>query len=130
VIILTLRTDQAESKIALYNDFVLVHELNWQAHRTLADTIHIKIKSLLDESGKTLNDIHGLVCFRGPGSFTGLRIGLSLANALTQSLNLAIVGTDGALWQEKGIQRLIAGQDDKMVLPHYGSKVKITKPKK
>lgn len=130
MIILTLRTDKPVAEIALFDDSTKLAEINWQAHRTLADTIHLKIKDLLDNLSLELNNLQGLVAYKGPGSFTGLRIGLTVANTLSQSLQLPIVSTSGSSWQKEGIKRLQNGLNDKITLPEYGAGAKTTKPKK
>jgi tRNA threonylcarbamoyladenosine biosynthesis protein TsaB len=130
VIILSIRTDKPESEIAIFDDHKKIDKIIWQAHRSLADTIHIKIKELLDASGKGWGDIQGLVCFKGPGSFTGLRIGLTVANTIAYSNNAQIVSCNGEDWQEQGVIRLLKGENEKIALPFYGREAKITKPKK
>lgn len=128
--ILTIRTDKTLSEIALYKDKKKLHEVKWEAYRTLADTIHLQIKNILEENKKDWQDIQGLVFFKGPGSFTGLRIGISVANALSHSLNCPIVSQTGNKWQVFGIKRLLDGENEIVALPEYGAEAKITKPKK
>ena len=130
MIILTIRTDKPESEIGLYeNGQQLAYEV-WPAHRQLAETLHLKIEALLTSQDKTWTDIEGIVCFQGPGSFTGLRIGLTVANALSYSYQLPIVAEQNPQWIERGIERLIAGETDELALPFYGADAHITLPKR
>ncbi len=130
MIILTLRTDKIESELGLYNGETQLGYDVWEAHRQLAETIHLKINELLSVYEKELNDIEGIVCYKGPGSFTGLRIGLSVANALAYSLQVPIVGIEGEdHWLERGLTDIKSGKNDEAVLPAYGSPVHITQPK-
>ncbi len=135
MIILTLRTDKPESELGLFEDKKeLVYE-TWQAHRQLAETIHIKIQELFarvarDRISCSLKDVEGVVVYKGPGSFTGLRIGISVANALADGLSVPTVGVGGENWREAGINKLLAGIDDKQVLPDYGGEAFTTPPKK
>lgn len=127
---LTIRTDKPESEIGLFDDGKkLVYE-KWQAHRQLAETIHEKITDVLRVHLNDWSEIQGIVVYKGPGSFTGLRIGLSVANALANSYDLPIVGTTGEDWVQEGISSLLAGQGAKVALPDYGAPVHITVPKK
>ncbi len=129
MIILTLRTDKPESEIGLYDDRAQLAYEVWPAHRQLAETLHIKINTMLDAVDKSLHDINGIVVFQGPGSFTGLRIGLATANALAYGIGCPIVATQ-ADWIRSGIKRLLAGENDTVALPEYGAAVHITQQKK
>lgn len=127
--ILTLRTDKPEAEIGLYKDNQQLVYRTWQAHRQLAETIHQEIKQLLELQQLNWTDVEAIVVFKGPGSFTGLRIGLSVANALAYGLGVPLVATTDD-WIESGIKRLTAGESDKVAVPEYGSPVHITKQKK
>ena len=128
--ILTLRTDNPEAEIGLYKDHEQISYQTWQAHRQLAETIHIKIMEVLATQELTLKDLDGLVIYQGPGSFTGLRIGITVANALANSLAIPICGTMSEEWLVTGLRRILAGQSDQLVLPEYGALPHITAPKK
>lgn len=130
MIILTLRTDKPQAELALYDDHTQVAGHSWEAHRQLGETLHVEIKQILDGQAKDWSDIQGIVCYQGPGSFTGLRIGLSVANALAASLPAVIVGTAGDDWIADGLKLVLAGKNNKVVLPEYGAPVHITQPKK
>ncbi len=130
MLILTLRTDKPEAELGLLDDEKKVAYETWQAHYDLSKTIHSKIEELLRQVGKSWPDVQGIVAFQGPGSFTGLRIGLTVANALAYGLNIPIVGSQGDDWKEKGISRLKSSETDQNVLPLYGAPVHITAPKK
>src|SRR5882757_3482483 len=109
MLIITLRTDKPEAELGLYdNTEQLIYE-TWPAHRELAETLHTKIDELLKGRQKELHDIEGIVIFKGPGSFTGLRIGLTVANALAYSLDVPIVATEEPNWLEHGLERLQNG---------------------
>jgi len=129
MLVLVIRTDKPESEIGLFEDDAQLAYESWQAHRLLAETIHLKIDALLKNSSKQFGDLNGIVAYQGPGSFTGLRIGLSVANALAYGLGTPIVAAQGDDWVKAGIKRLQEGANDTVALPHYGAPVHITKPK-
>jgi len=130
MIILAIRTDKPEAEIGLYDGQKQVAYETWQAHRQLAETIHARIELLLKKQHIEWAGLGGIVCFRGPGSFTGLRIGLTVGNTLAYSLGLPIVATQGDNWQKAGANRLLAGESDKQVTPFYGADAHITPQKK
>ena len=130
MLILTIRTDKPEAEVGLFEDSKKLANVTWPAHRQLAETIHTQIAKILQSRGKSWNDIEGLVCYKGPGSFTGLRIGLTVANTLAYGLHVPVVGTTGKDWIKQGIARVIKSDNEETVLPEYGSPVHITSPRK
>lgn len=128
--ILALRTDKPMSEIYLCDSTKVVATYEWEAHRQLADTIHTKMLELLTQNSLHWADISGLVVYRGPGSFTGLRIGITVANTLAYALPAPIVGEKDGQWLQNGLVRLQNNENDKIVLPEYGGEANITAPKK
>src|ERR1035437_6876639 len=121
MIVLTLRADRPEAELGLYDDQKQLAYTKWQAHLELSNTVHKEIKKILTKSSISLDDLEGIVCYSGPGSFTGLRIGLSVANTLAYAQDIPIVAKTGQDWIEAGIKDLLAGKNDKIALPKYGS---------
>jgi tRNA threonylcarbamoyladenosine biosynthesis protein TsaB len=129
--ILTIRTDKPDAEIGLYNDHTQVAYQVWHAHRELSVTLLQKIDELLTAQQMSLAQLEGIVAYAGPGSFTGLRIGLTVANTLAYGLQLPIVGIVGEdEWIAQGIQRLLAGEHATIALPEYGAPVHITQQRK
>lgn len=123
--VLAIRTDKPESELYLNEKSIA-----WQAHRELSDTILLKIKELLDNQGLNYSDLNAIVVFEGPGSFTGLRIGITVANTLSYSLGIPVVGAQGEEWQTTGQARLENSDNDVIVKPFYGREARITTPRK
>ena len=127
--ILLLDTSTAVCKVAI-SEGGGFYEAEWQADRELAHGILTFLESELAGRGKTFDDLRGIGVFRGPGSFTGLRIGLTVLNTLADALHIPIVGETGDGWQERALVRLESGENDRIVLPLYGSDARITSPRK
>ncbi len=102
----------------------------WQADRTLAKGLLGYIHKNLQAHDKTWADLSAIGTFEGPGSFTGLRIGLTVLNTIADSENIPIVGGRGSQWQAVVVEKLNSGHNDKIVLPFYGSEAHITQPRK
>lgn len=131
MLILTLRTDKPITEIGLYIDKERLEYQPYHADRQLAETIHSQIEQILLRHNKTLHDLEAIAVYKGPGSFTGLRIGITVANALAYGLGIPIVGQLASeKWLELSIKRLVEGDNDHMVMPEYGAEPNITKPKK
>lgn len=128
--ILTIRTDKPEAEIGLYSleGTELAYE-KWQAHRQLGETIHHKIKQITSVQGSALENVTGVIFYEGPGSFTGLRIGAAVANALGSSLGVSVASTGGNNWISSGIENIRAGKANGAT-PFYDSEAKTTTQKK
>ena len=130
MIVLTLRTDNPEAEIGLYDERKQLQYEIWEAHRQLAETIHAKIATTLKLADMTLKNLDGIVVYQGPGSFTGLRIGISTTNALANGLAIPIIAQTGSNWIVEGIARLKAGDNNVVAIPEYGAPPHITQQKK
>ena len=128
--ILTIRTDKQDAEIGLFDDNNQIAYQTWHAHRELAETINTKIIDVLMEGNTRLHELQGIVAYKGPGSFTGLRIGLSISNALAYSLQIPIVTATEDDCVASGINRLIGKENEEVGLPLYGAEPNITAPRK
>ena len=73
------------------------HLCRRHANVELVDTV----AATLADSGKTIEDVDGFLVGRGPGSFTGVRIGISTAKGLARGANVPLLGCstlDAAAW--------------------------------
>lgn len=104
--------------------------VHWQADRNLARDMLAFLRQQLEVRSLTMNDIEGIGIFRGPGSFTGLRIGMTVLNTWAHAEKIPIVGAAGGDWQQVCLERLRSGEDDQLVLPEYGAPARVTKPRK
>lgn len=102
----------------------------WPASKLLSEELPGMIEDALSSLELGFDDISGVVGFRGPGSYTGLRIGITIINAIAYQVDAPIVGETGDNWLEDGLARLRYGEDDKIILPEYGGEANITKPRK
>ncbi len=127
--ILLLDTSTPVCKLSLV-DGDWRYDDQWQADRELAKGLLGYLHEQLQKNGKDWADISAVGAFQGPGSFTGLRIGLTVLNTLADAQAIPIVGATGDDWQAEALARLAAGDDDRIVLPFYGREANITQPRK
>lgn len=129
--ILVLRTDTKNAYVGLFDGTVEIGKYEWLADRQLAKDLLRVIRDELKKASHSWNDLTGIVVFKGPGSFTGLRIGITVANTLAYSLDIPVVGTNGDdEWLSGGLDRLEKKENDRIVLPFYGAEAHITAPRK
>ena len=90
--VLAVDTSSKLCSIAILEDTNLIKKLELDNGLTHSETLMPLIKQLLNECELSLNDIDLLVSDIGPGSFTGIRIGVSTCKAFSDSLNIPCVG--------------------------------------
>jgi len=91
-------------------------EFHWESGRTLARNLLKYLHDCLEEQGKDWQDLTEIQFFAGPGSFTGLRIGATVVNTLSEQLHIPLYN-----------QR---GEKVALIMPEYGRPANITPPKK
>lgn len=90
--ILSIDTATQVSSVAVADEGKLSAELTMQARLTHSETLMPHIEQVLRMAAVKKEDLEGIAVSIGPGSFTGLRIGLAAAKAMAYSLNLPVVG--------------------------------------
>jgi tRNA threonylcarbamoyladenosine biosynthesis protein TsaB len=61
---------------------------------THAENLHLFIDQALKETGVTSKQLNAIAVSKGPGSYTGLRIGVSAAKGLAYALNIPLISLD------------------------------------
>ncbi len=101
--LLTLTTAEQGAGMALFRDEILVAHSYWASSLTHSQRIITMIQDMvIQKAGMTLDEIDGFVAAKGPGSFTGLRIGISVIKGLSLALSKPCAGVsslDGIAWQ-------------------------------
>ncbi|MBQ1335594.1 MAG: tRNA (adenosine(37)-N6)-threonylcarbamoyltransferase complex dimerization subunit type 1 TsaB [Selenomonadaceae bacterium] len=90
--ILAIDTSSQVSSVAVASKEKLSAELTMQAKLTHSETLMPHIEQVLQMAGQPKETLEGIAVSIGPGSFTGLRIGLAVAKAMAYALDLPLVG--------------------------------------
>ena len=101
MMILAIDTSTRVSSVALVEDGRVVAELNQDTRLTHSERLMPQIKQLLDIAEKTTRDLSAIAVSIGPGSFTGLRIGMATAKTMAYALGIPVVGVptlDALAW--------------------------------
>jgi len=126
--ILFLRTESPVAVFGLWNE--VAGEVAMRQEKELGRSMAKELPGELEALIGDLKKLTGIVVFKGPGSFTGLRIGITIANALAYSLDIPVAAAQGDDWIAKGIGKLSAGENERIVVPEYGGEAHITQPRK
>lgn len=117
-----INTAKEEVILAVFEGTEIISRVTFPGRPDLSKNLSPKFEALLKKSKTKIGDIRAILVFPGPGSFTGLRIGISFANALAFGLSVPVFIADEEGRIKKGPKRVVT--------PLYGAPPRITKPKK
>ena len=90
--LLAVDTSTTQVGIALYDGTQVIGESLWHGKLRHTTSLAPEIAALLKRTNRTMDDVTALGVAIGPGSFTSLRVGLSLIKGLALSRNLPLIG--------------------------------------
>ena len=90
--ILAFETSAKAASVALLQDGMLLGEYMQNSGQTHSRTIMQMAQNLLENCDLTAKDVDAVACAAGPGSFTGVRIGLAAAKGFSWGRNIPLVG--------------------------------------
>ena len=92
--ILAVDTATTSCSVALFDDRLLVAEEIYTAGRTHSRHLLSIIQGIIGRCAIDLDQLDGIAVTRGPGTFTGLRIGISTVKGLAAALKIPVVGVN------------------------------------
>ena len=103
--ILNLETATKNCSVALAKDgkTITCKEIAAQ-NFSHAEKLHVFIEEILNENNVQFSDLNAIAVSQGPGSYTGLRIGVSSAKGLCYALNIPMIAIDTLQLLAKQIQ--------------------------
>ena len=100
-VFLAFETATAASSVALYERDRLLGSVDYRHGKTHARLITVLAGRLLEDLGVERKELSGVFVAKGPGSYTGLRVGVSAAKGLAMALDLPIMSVgslDALAW--------------------------------
>lgn len=88
---LLVDTSLSYIRIALFKDNKLLDFIDEYVDRDLSKLFCVRVKEILVKNSLSFKDINNIYSVTGPGSFTGIRIGLTFVKVLAFSLNKKVV---------------------------------------
>lgn len=90
--ILAIDTATRWTGLALHDGVSVVAELGWRAHNTQTVELIPAVSEMLRKAGVSAEELAGIAVALGPGSYTGLRIGLGAAKGLALANRTPLFG--------------------------------------
>ena len=93
-VILNLETATTNCSVSVARDgqLLAIHEENSKDY-SHSEQLHLFIESVLQEAQLSMQDIEAVAVSKGPGSYTGLRIGVAAAKGLCFALDIPLIST-------------------------------------
>ncbi len=90
--LLSIDTSSDVCSVALLENNALIKELNITDSKTHSENLMPLVDELFACTSTTLSDINAIACSIGPGSFTGIRIGIATVKAMAEVFDLPVIG--------------------------------------
>lgn len=91
-LLLSIETSTKTSSIAIHENGELISSQNVHVEKSHAEYLALSIKYLMQTSGLSIKSIDAVAISRGPGSYTGLRIGTSTAKGICYAMDAKLIG--------------------------------------
>ena len=107
MLILAFETSAKAASAALLEDGKLLGESYQNTGLTHSQTLMVMAENLLHQCGKTVNDVNAVAVAAGPGSFTGVRIGVAAAKGFAWGREVPCYGVstlEAMAWSLAGFQ--------------------------
>jgi tRNA threonylcarbamoyladenosine biosynthesis protein TsaB len=93
-LLLSIETSTLGCSVALHEHGKLLHSVETQVPQSASSQLTVMIQKALNESQKKAAELKGVMVTAGPGSYTGLRIGVATAKGLCYALDIPLVSVN------------------------------------
>ena len=90
-LILNIDTARSKASVCLSIGASILRILSNEKQTDHASWLHLSIQSLLASEGKTLKALDAIAVTEGPGSYTGLRVGMAAAKGFCYALSIPLI---------------------------------------
>jgi tRNA threonylcarbamoyladenosine biosynthesis protein TsaB len=105
--VICLETSTNICSVALCNSFGVVAVRESSENKSHASQLTVFIQELLAQEDLRASDLDAVAVSKGPGSYTGLRIGVSTAKGIAYAASIPLIGVETALSMFYGIDETI-----------------------
>lgn len=116
-LMLLLETATSNCSVALTENGKIIGFKEVNERNIHASHITLFIEELMINAGKNYSDLDAIAVSKGPGSYTGLRIGVSTAKGLCYALDIPLIGIDTLEAMASGLQSRIDIADSDLLIP-------------
>ncbi|MFO1518487.1 MAG: tRNA (adenosine(37)-N6)-threonylcarbamoyltransferase complex dimerization subunit type 1 TsaB [bacterium] len=104
--LLALDTSGPTGSVAVLKEGALLSEITWEAKSSHTSELPDQVQAVLKKAELDFGRVDGIAVTLGPGSFTGLRIGLAFVKGLAQAEKKPVIGVS-TLW---ALARAVSGE--------------------
>jgi len=116
-LILAIETATSSCSVALISEGQLLGLEELNERNIHASHITLFIEQVLTAAGKKLSDLNAVAVSKGPGSYTGLRIGVSTAKGLCYALDIPLIAVNTLQAMAAGIREAGVGDREALFCP-------------
>lgn len=109
--ILSIDTSSDICGVSILEDNNLIDILDNDTGRTHSENLMPMIKKILEKNNLNLENMDLIVCDNGPGSFTGIRIGIATIKAFHDALNIPCIGVSSLESLSYNTRKIINNND-------------------
>ncbi|MBT3704373.1 tRNA (adenosine(37)-N6)-threonylcarbamoyltransferase complex dimerization subunit type 1 TsaB [Candidatus Peregrinibacteria bacterium] len=124
MVTLAINTATLDTEIAILDLEAkkILAEKSWRSECNEAETLLPEILKLLKKSKINFKDLKKVIVVKGPGSFTGLRVGITIANMIANLLKIPVEGVDTFTFLERSFPKEITEKKDATLILFAGRK--------
>lgn len=111
VMILSIETATPAGSVALHHEDKLIGSYELHVEKSHATALTQLVEHLLKMAGVAPTDLHAIAVSKGPGSYTGLRIGTSTAKGLCYGLDIPLIAVNTLQSMAQGLRKYYQQQE-------------------